>query len=882
MKKNAALTLGFLFVLQGVLLAQVKADGARAWEHVRYLASDELKGRRSATAEYAKAAEYIAARMKECGLEPGGEKGSWYQEVPFKNWSSYEPPTRLEILSPERRVYFPGKNRDFRPVFGTGSGIVRAGTAFTGYGIRSEKPAWNDYDGLDVKGRIVIVLPESPPDFDESAAKEWTLENKAKLAAEQGALGMIEMDLTDPQSPPDPKERRLLFRSLKTGDCPAGFVVMQAGRNFLDDLFWSAKKSWRDAVSHILRFKKPHSFAFEAAVEMEVHFVQEDRMAVNVLGVLRGRDPRLKGEYILMGGHLDHLGVGLNGFIYNGADDNATSAATLLEAARVLSASGFKPARTIVFCSWAGEELGLIGSRYYVEHPLYPLEKTVVYLNVDMVGMGDSDLLVGGMWEYGRFFDIVKAGLDPETLKKIRPRINYRGSDHSAFCSKGVTSLSLRTGEVLTEKLDDEHPEYHMPGDRPELIDPELLRLAAQYHVDLMRVLAGSKENLLDPRFRAEFVHKDAAVVDLHNDTIGRFLQGEDLKQDLPKGQVDIPKLKRGGVDLAVFACFSGPPTDDLEKGRAANKVFGQLEALHRLVEQNPDDLEIIQSSADFLRLQNSGKTAVLIGIESGYAIENDLDVLRAFYRAGVRLMTLTHWTHTDWADASGDASAERCGLTGFGEQVVREMNKLGMVIDVSHAHDETFWDVLRTSSAPVIASHSCCRAICDHHRNLSDDMLLALAKNEGLVGINFSAGFLSAEYDKKEEAFWGEIALKLGLPADYDAAMKANPEKTKEADAEFEARLPSFRKSLPRVNVKTVVDHIDHVVQVTGDADHVGLGSDFDGISDPPEGLEDAGRLVAISDELQGRGYKETDIRKILGGNFLRVLEAVEKAARR
>jgi membrane dipeptidase len=377
---------------------------------------------------------------------------------------------------------------------------------------------------------------------------------------------------------------------------------------------------------------------------------------------------------------------------------------------------------------------------------------------------------------------------------------------------------------------------------------------------------------LLDHRFRAEFVHKDAAVVDLHNDTIGRFLEGEDLRQDLPKGQVDIPKLKRGGVDLAVFACFSGPPADDPKKGRAANKVFGQLEALHRLAEQNPDDLEIIQSSADFLRLQNSGKTAVLIGIESGYAIENDLDVLRAFYRAGVRLMTLTHWTHTDWADASGDASAERCGLTGFGEQVVREMNKLGMVIDVPHAHDETFWDVLRTSSAPVIASHSCCRAICGHHRNLSDDMLLALAKNEGLVGINFSAGFLSAEYEKKEQVFWGEIALRIGLPADYDAAMKADPEKTKEADAEFEARLPSFRKSLPLVNVKTVVDHIDHVVQVTGDADHVGLGSDFDGISDPPEGLEDAGRLVAISDELQRRGYKETDIRKILGGNFLRV----------
>jgi len=159
--------------------------------------------------------------------------------------------------------------------------------------------------------------------------------------------------------------------------------------------------------------------------------------------------------------------------------------------------------------------------------------------------------------------------------------------------------------------------------------------------------------------------------------------------------------------------------------------------------------------------------------------------------------------------------------------------------------------------------------------------MLWALAKNEGLIGINFSSGFLSPEYQKKEQEFWGEIAGKLGLPADYDAAMKADPEAAKKADAEFEARLPSFRKSLPLVDVMAVVDHIDHVVKITGDADHVGLGSDFDGISDPPAGLEDAGRLAAVTDELLRRGYTESDIRKILGGNFLRVFQAVEKAAK-
>lgn len=882
MKKKAALVFGISLVLSGASLAQFRADGAKAFEHVRTLASDELKGRKSATPEYAKAAEYVASKMKEYGLRPGGEKGSWFQEVTFKDWSNYEQPVRLEIVSPQKRVYFPGRGRDFTPVAGTGSGIVRGQVAFAGYGIFSKKPAWNDYDGLEVKGRILVILPDSPAGFEDPVAKEWTLEKKAKLAAEKGAVGMIEMNLIDSRPQSGAKERRRTPRDLKRGECPLGFVVMQAGRDFLDDLYYSARKSWRDAVSRILRLKNPHSFLIDAGVEMEVHLVQEERKAVNVIGLLPGHDPELKDEYIVIGGHLDHLGIGLDGFIYNGADDNATSAATLLETARVLIGSGFKPSRSVVFCSWAGEEIGLVGSRYYLDHPLYPQEKTAVYLNIDMVGRGDSDLLVGGMWEYGRFYDIVRAGLDPKLVKTLKPRINYHGSDHSAFWAKGITALSLRTGEILTEKLDDEHPDYHTPGDRPELIDPELLRLAAQYHIDVIRNLAESKEKLLDPRFRAEFIHKDAFVVDLHIDTIGRFMEGEDLRQDLPKGHVDIPKLKRGAVDLAVFACFSGPPLDELDKAQSVKKIFRQLEGLHRLVGENPEDLEIVTGSEDVLRLRNSGKTGILVGIESGYAIENDLDMLRAFYRAGVRLMTLTHWTDTDWADASGDPRPDKSGLTQFGEQVVKEMNKLGMIIDLSHAHDETFWDVLRVSAVPVIASHSCCRALSGHHRNLTDDMLKALAKNGGIIGINFSAGFLSAEYHEKEQAFWAEVARGFGLPADYDEAIKANPETTKKADAEFEARLPSLRKSLPSVDVKTVVDHIDHVVKVTGDADHVGLGSDFDGISDPPQGLEDAGRLVAVTDELQRRGYKEADIRKILGGNFLRVFQAVEKAAKR
>jgi membrane dipeptidase len=878
-KTISASLAGLILCLGARPASQVRADGAEAYKHVQYLASDDLKGRKAGTPEYAKAADYIAAKMKEYGLQPGGGNGSWFQEVPFKNWSNFDLPERLEITAPERRVYFAGRGRDFQPARGTGSGIARGGAAFVGYGIVSEKPAWDDYAGLDVKGRVLVFLPDSPPGFDDPGLKTWTLEKKVKLAVERGAAGVIEMDTGEPGQA---RPRRRIGAMIAPGVCPPGFVVIQATANFLDDLFYLSKKSWRDPVSRILRLKKPLSFALDAAIEMEAHYIQEERQAVNVIGIIPGRDKKLKNECLIMGGHLDHLGVGVNGFVYPGADDNATSAAAILETARVLAASRFKPARTIIFASWAGEEQGMVGSRYYTDHPAFPLNRTAAYLNVDMVGAGGDDLLVGGMWEYGRFYDIVKAGLDPEIVKRLRPRINYRGSDHTSFWNKGVTAISLRTGKDFTLKPDDEHPEYHRPGDRPELIDPEHLRVAAQYHVEALRTLANSKENLLGPGFRAEFVHKDAAVADLHCDTISRFMAGADLRQDLPEGNIDIPKLKRGAVDLQVFACYVGPPADDLEKAGAAKKAFDEIEAVDRLVGQNPDDLEVVLTYEDAARLRNTGKTAVLIGIEGGYAIEDDLDLLRAFHRAGVRLMTLTHWTHTDWADASGDPAPTYGGLTEFGEKVVQEMNRLGMVVDVSHAHDETFWDVMRVSTAPVVASHSCCRALSDYHRNLTDDMLKALAKNGGMIGINFLPGFLNAEIEKRQTALHSGILKKYGL-ADAEPAsiMRADPATREKIFAEFRVGDAELAKTLPRVDVGTVVDHIDHVVKVVGNADHVGLGSDFDGISATPVGLENAGKLGAITEELQRRGYKEDDIRKILGGNFYRIFEAVQKAAK-
>ncbi len=391
----------------------------------------------------------------------------------------------------------------------------------------------------------------------------------------------------------------------------------------------------------------------------------------------------------------------------------------------------------------------------------------------------------------------------------------------------------------------------------------------------------GGRPGAADEAARADSVHREALVADMHCDTIGRALEGEDLRLDLDHGHIDLPKLKRGGVDLQVFACFVGAPRDDDDRQKAAERALDQVEAVKKLAADNPRELALVLEPEDILRLQAESKTGAFISIEGGYAIQNDLDILRSFYQSGVRLITLTHWTHTDWADASGDAQPVFGGLTDFGRTVVEEMNRLGMVIDVSHAADSTFWDVLKTTRAPVVASHSCCRALADYHRNVTDDMLRALAENGGVIGINFMPGFLNAGQMDKEEAVVRDIHARHGIPEGQMDMRRTDPKVRGAIEAEVKERLAELRKTLPVVDVKTLVDHIAHVVKVTGSADFVGLGSDYDGISATPVGLENCGLLPNIPRELLRRGFAEADIQKILGGNFVRVFKAVTEVSK-
>ena len=365
---------------------------------------------------------------------------------------------------------------------------------------------------------------------------------------------------------------------------------------------------------------------------------------------------------------------------------------------------------------------------------------------------------------------------------------------------------------------------------------------------------------------RAKKVHAAGMLFDGHNDLPWRLRAEGDIKFEtldiakrLSTGQTDIPRMREGGLKAQFWSVYI--PSEHKDPART---VTEQIDIVRRMVERYPDDLEMAYSADDVERVVKAGKIASLIGIEGGVAIENDLAQLRAFAALGARYMTLTHNTTLDWADAATD-TPKHGGLAPFGERVVREMNRLGMLVDISHVSPDTMDDVLRVSAAPAIASHSSAYAIAHHPRNVPDEILKRLPKNGGVVMVNFYSGFVVPEFAAKVAAARRDLRVKYPEPAAfskaYSAWFKANPQ--------------------PRGNVASVADHIDHIKKVAG-VDHLGIGSDFAGITAGPAGLEDVSDYPRLTEELLKRGYADEEVHKILGGNILRAFREAGKVSGR
>src|SRR3989454_3977721 len=371
---------------------------------------------------------------------------------------------------------------------------------------------------------------------------------------------------------------------------------------------------------------------------------------------------------------------------------------------------------------------------------------------------------------------------------------------------------------------------------------------------------------------RAKQIHERAIVIDTHDDTPQRLLfdKNFNIGPRNKDGHVDIPRMREGGLDALFFSIWvpsdlTGPP--------AVKRAMDLIDAVREAARTHPNDLRLATTAADVRKAAADHKIAALMGMEGGHMIDDDLRLLRLYAALGVRYLTLTHFKNNNWADSSTDKPAHN-GLTAFGRDVVRELNRLGVMVDISHVADKTFYDALAVTTAPVIASHSSCRVIANHPRNMTDEMLRAVAKNGGVVMINYHAGFLSEEFRSASAKESGNIVVKMDAMSKKCGGNEACT--TMEGERiDHEAMMSG---ELPKVSWEKIIEHIDHAVKIAG-ADHVGLGSDFDGAT-MPLGMEDASKLPKITDALLKKGYSEADVQKILGGNILRVMEQVERVA--
>ncbi len=379
---------------------------------------------------------------------------------------------------------------------------------------------------------------------------------------------------------------------------------------------------------------------------------------------------------------------------------------------------------------------------------------------------------------------------------------------------------------------------------------------------------------------QARAIHNSAIVVDTHADTPQRFLyENFDIGNSDPKdiGHISLDKARAGNLGAEFFSIWAEPETTS---GHFAKSTFDLIDSVYEQAARHPDRMMMAFSVADIERAHKEKKLAALMGIEGGHSIENDIHLLHDFYRLGVRYMTLS-WSNTnEWADSSGDINDPKIqhhdGLTDFGKQVVLEMNRMGMMVDISHVADKTFFDAIATTRAPVIASHSSARALTNHPRNMTDDMLRAVAKNGGVVQANFYSSFIDEEYRKATEAQQKDANAAVATRL---AELKAAGKPVTYVDKDQIER--QWAAKIPRPPLKSLIDHIDHIAKVAG-VDHVGLGSDFDGVSGAmPEGIDSAADLPRITQALLDRGYTADDIRKILGGNLLRVFSEVERVSR-
>lgn len=675
-------------------------DAKAAWTYVKEMSTDEMEGRRSGQPGGVMGEEYVASKFKEWGLEPAGDDGTYFQDFTIEH-RHIEEGVKFEIITNrERRDFYYGDT--WRIQRYSGSGNFSAEIVFVGYGIHAPDKEYDDYAGVDVKGKIVMFATGSPRKLADKLGDAIKTEKKIEAVHELGARGIIAFRQTSTQS-------RFYGIGVRKEQYKPDFVILSIESNVTNFIFKDLKTETRYLFQEINGKGTPQSFAtgVKAFISVNASF-DEERSTRNVLAKITGSDKKLKDEYFVIGGHMDHLGISPLGDVYNGANDNASGTAVVMEIARVMKLNKAKPKRTVVFAAWAGEEQGLLGSRYYADNSP-SIEKTIAYINMDMVGHGSGNVPFRGEYYGPQIWKLLKEKLPEEIMEYVKPgRGGPGGSDHTPFLQKGVPAFA-----VMTEGY---HFKYHRPGDDIDLIKPEILKRVGDFVYAAVQILASEPGDLIQPMRQAVYYLK---YQDLANFKFEPLTHVIEKHGDAKNSHVDL--------QVAVVEGKEGLSGDELRVD-IINSLFDLPEKMKKA-----KGLSLYAPNRSISMNSRQGKTTVMLGLRGIDSFRDNPKWAKVLVEQGL---------HFAVADDLSSLFGEE-GLTEDGKKFIKAVNSSGLLLLVKGLDAAQMKGLLEESKKPMVFIE----------RELPDEETLELIKEKNFaLGLVLGADEDPAAYFKKLE----------------------------------------------------------------------------------------------------------------------------------
>ncbi len=726
--RTAAILLACVSVPVSPALPQstkVSFDGQAAFEYIKALASDSMMGRKSGQPGGDIGADYVVSRLKEWGVGPGGPDGSYFQDMTYEYYE-VDRGAALGIVAHNRNREFV-YGEDWRQYRYSGSGTIGAEIAFVGYGISAPQQGYDDYSGIDVKDKLVLFSTDTPRRFQDKLREGSRLQNRIKAAQERGARGVLTFRSSS-------QSAGGFFRSdIKKDIYKPDFLIISVESRVVDFIFKWQKADPRYFFQQIESTGKPQSYdlAVRSTVNLRVVF-DEKRPVRNVLARITGSDEKLRNEYVMIGAHMDHLGIDMTGDVLNGADDNASGTAVVMEAARVMTLNRFRPKRTIVFALWAAEEEGLLGSKYYTEHPVYPLEKTVANINLDMEGHGTGKVNARGAYFAPEVWEVLKTRLPKEVVDNTNSgRGGPGGSDHTYFLYNGVPAFMVIT--------DGAHFKTNSVGDVVDLIKPEILKKSGDFVVAAAEVLSTEPGIPIFPRRKEMFYWRYETVMDHGNPPLSAFIEA---RKDVQDPDVD--------TQLAVLDERPGLTGDALR----LDAMKGLLAAKEKVASSK--GLSLYGASAPgpmrggMMGPSGPAKTTVVPGLLGIGSIRDDLRWAGVFSREGAAFVSL---------DQPGFMFGEN-GLSDEGKKVMDALAKANLLLVIKGLSPAQSKVVLESTRKPVVLKTA----------TLPGEDVLGLVKStNSVVGLTLGKGDEVASYVKNLDA------AKKAIGAEYVAIVTEN-----------------------------------------------------------------------------------------------------------